>query len=174
MEYKYETLQIEIEDGVAIVTLNRPDKMNALSMQMLAELLPAFETLRVDPDVKAVVITDVVSCVVLMVGAALICVFGLDRAGGWDGMVARKVDVVGRAQLRQRILDPPQAVLALGEIVIGKQVDPQVERPRHGRLAARIGAQPRHEVGGRPHRRPGVVPPGHDRHPHDHDLRLRE
>ena len=57
MEYKYETLQIEIEDGVAIVTLNRPDKMNALSMQMLAELLPAFETLRVDPDVKAVVIT---------------------------------------------------------------------------------------------------------------------
>jgi 2-(1,2-epoxy-1,2-dihydrophenyl)acetyl-CoA isomerase len=57
MEYKYETLQIEIEDGVAIVTLNRPDKMNALSMQMLAELLPAFETLRVDPDVKAVVLT---------------------------------------------------------------------------------------------------------------------
>ena len=35
---------------------------------------------------KAVVLTDVVSCVVLMVGAALICVFGLQQAGGWDAM----------------------------------------------------------------------------------------
>lgn len=37
---------------------------------------------------KAVVVTDVLSCVVLIVGAALICVVGLDRAGGWEGLQA--------------------------------------------------------------------------------------
>jgi len=35
---------------------------------------------------KAVVLTDAMSCVVLIVGAALICIFGLERAGGWSGL----------------------------------------------------------------------------------------
>ena len=37
---------------------------------------------------KAVVLTDALSCVVLIVGAALICILGLDRAGGWEGLQA--------------------------------------------------------------------------------------
>ncbi len=35
---------------------------------------------------KAVVVTDAFSCVVLIVGATLICMIGLDRAGGWSAM----------------------------------------------------------------------------------------
>ncbi len=35
---------------------------------------------------KAVVITDAVSCVVLIVGATLICIIGLNEAGGWFEM----------------------------------------------------------------------------------------
>jgi Na+/proline symporter len=35
---------------------------------------------------KAVVVTDAFSCAVLMVGAALICIIGLDRVGGWATM----------------------------------------------------------------------------------------
>ena len=57
MAYNYETLKVEVEDGVGILTLNRPDKMNPLSQQMLHELLPAFNELRDDPAVKAVVLT---------------------------------------------------------------------------------------------------------------------
>jgi 2-(1,2-epoxy-1,2-dihydrophenyl)acetyl-CoA isomerase len=57
MAYNFETLKVEIEDGVGILTLNRPDKMNPLSQQMLHELLPAFNELRDDPAVKAVVLT---------------------------------------------------------------------------------------------------------------------
>jgi len=37
---------------------------------------------------KAVVLTDAMSCVVLIVGAALICILGLSRAGGWEGLQA--------------------------------------------------------------------------------------
>lgn len=35
---QYETLTYEINDGVAVVTLNRPDRMNALTTRMRAEL----------------------------------------------------------------------------------------------------------------------------------------
>ncbi len=35
---------------------------------------------------KAVVVTDAFSCVVLIIGATLICLIGLDRAGGWTAM----------------------------------------------------------------------------------------
>lgn len=35
---------------------------------------------------KAVVVTDTLSCIVLSVGAAVICVLGLAQAGGWEGL----------------------------------------------------------------------------------------
>lgn len=38
----YQTLTFDVTDGLAIVTLNRPDKMNALTTQMRAEIEHAF------------------------------------------------------------------------------------------------------------------------------------
>ena len=40
----YQTLTLEERDGVAVVTLNRPDKMNALTTQMRAEVAYAVKT----------------------------------------------------------------------------------------------------------------------------------
>lgn len=57
MEYSFETLEVQIENGVAVVKLNRPDKMNPLSMQMLGELGEVFPRLRVDDEVKVIVLT---------------------------------------------------------------------------------------------------------------------
>ncbi len=57
MTSSFETLQVAIEQGAALVTLNRPEKLNALSMKMLAELRTVFEELRVDEQVRAVVLT---------------------------------------------------------------------------------------------------------------------
>ncbi len=47
----------EKRDLVATITLNRPEKLNALSREMVAELLDAFEALRDDEEVRAVVLT---------------------------------------------------------------------------------------------------------------------
>ena len=47
----------EIRDGVALVTLNRPEAMNALSKQMRAEIAQTFQALNADDSVRAVVLT---------------------------------------------------------------------------------------------------------------------
>src|SRR4051794_4620509 len=46
----------EVREHVAHVTLNRPEKLNALSRELLAELVAAFERARTDDGVRAVVL----------------------------------------------------------------------------------------------------------------------
>ncbi|HEU20002.1 MAG TPA: enoyl-CoA hydratase/isomerase family protein [Deltaproteobacteria bacterium] len=53
----YNTILVTKEDGYAIVTLNRPDEMNALSREMRHELEDCFHTLERDDSVKVVIIT---------------------------------------------------------------------------------------------------------------------
>jgi 3-hydroxypropionyl-coenzyme A dehydratase len=53
----YEQLLYDVSDGVATVTLNRPEQRNALSAQLLAELVEAMKTARGDDGVRAVILT---------------------------------------------------------------------------------------------------------------------
>jgi predicted amidohydrolase YtcJ/enoyl-CoA hydratase/carnithine racemase len=51
------TVDYERRGATAIITLNRPDKLNALTLQMYDQLAAAFETARTDAQVAAVVLT---------------------------------------------------------------------------------------------------------------------
>lgn len=51
------SLTTEINDGVALVTLNRPEAMNALSHSLRAALSAAFPHLDADPAVRVIVLT---------------------------------------------------------------------------------------------------------------------
>jgi 2-(1,2-epoxy-1,2-dihydrophenyl)acetyl-CoA isomerase len=53
----YGTIRLEAADGVATVTLNRPDSLNALNADMRRELLAAFKALGRDDGVRAVIVT---------------------------------------------------------------------------------------------------------------------
>jgi enoyl-CoA hydratase len=53
----YDTLLFEIRDGLAFVTINRPDKLNALNDQVMAELADAAERIATDAAIKGVIIT---------------------------------------------------------------------------------------------------------------------
>lgn len=53
----YDQLLYDVADGVATVTLNRPEQRNALSAQLLAELVDAMARVRNDDEVRAVVLT---------------------------------------------------------------------------------------------------------------------
>ena len=46
-----------VKDGVATLTLNRPERLNALSGTMLTAMLEALPRLADDPDVGVVVLT---------------------------------------------------------------------------------------------------------------------
>jgi enoyl-CoA hydratase len=52
-----DTLLCEVTDGIATVTFNRPDKHNALSMEMQAGVPVVAVALSQDPDVRVVVMT---------------------------------------------------------------------------------------------------------------------
>jgi enoyl-CoA hydratase/carnithine racemase len=53
----FQTLLYAVDDGVATVTLNRPDKLNAFTAQMRDELIAAFDLTDADDAVRAVVVT---------------------------------------------------------------------------------------------------------------------
>ncbi len=53
----YETLLLERRGRVAVITINRPDKMNALNIQTRQEGAAALDELRDDEEVRVVVIT---------------------------------------------------------------------------------------------------------------------
>ncbi|MBA3634297.1 MAG: enoyl-CoA hydratase/isomerase family protein [Acidobacteria bacterium] len=53
----YETILVEKRGGVAVLTINRPDKLNALSSKVHAEGVSALDELRSDDEIRVVVIT---------------------------------------------------------------------------------------------------------------------
>jgi 2-(1,2-epoxy-1,2-dihydrophenyl)acetyl-CoA isomerase len=53
----YETILFEVSDGVATLTLNRPDKLNAYVPQMGEDIVAAFRSVRDDATVRAVILT---------------------------------------------------------------------------------------------------------------------
>ena len=52
-----ENVLIDKRGRIAIVTINRPDKLNALNVATRKEILAAFEQLKTDDEVRVVVIT---------------------------------------------------------------------------------------------------------------------
>jgi len=53
----FENLLITIENGCAIITINRPKKLNALNIETIEELHHAFKELEKDTSVKTIIIT---------------------------------------------------------------------------------------------------------------------
>jgi enoyl-CoA hydratase len=53
----YSTLLLELRDGIALVTLNRPDKLNALSDAVITELGDVVNRIGTDPGIRAAILT---------------------------------------------------------------------------------------------------------------------
>lgn len=50
-------IKLEIENRIALVTINRPDKLNALNAETITELFQIFKKLKQNDDVQAIVVT---------------------------------------------------------------------------------------------------------------------
>lgn len=53
----HSTIKTEIEDGILTVTLNRPEKLNAYTAQMGAEIADVFERANTDDEVRVIIVT---------------------------------------------------------------------------------------------------------------------
>ena len=57
MSSRYQQISLDVADGVATVTLDRPDKLNAFTARMMHELIDAFDRTDADDAVRAVIVT---------------------------------------------------------------------------------------------------------------------
>lgn len=57
MSYSFETLHITNKDGICTVTINRPEKLNALNENVLSELDHFFTAINEDDAIKGVILT---------------------------------------------------------------------------------------------------------------------
>lgn len=54
---EYREIRYEVADGIATVTLHRPDRLNAFTATMARELVAAFDATDADDDVRVVLVT---------------------------------------------------------------------------------------------------------------------
>jgi enoyl-CoA hydratase/carnithine racemase len=53
----YETILYDLGDNIVTITLNRPEKLNAFTGQMMEELIDAFDRADADDNVRAIIVT---------------------------------------------------------------------------------------------------------------------
>ena len=68
----YETILTDLADSIFTITINRPDKLNALNTQMIRELIDAFDAADNDDAARAIIVT----------GAGRAFCAGADLSGG--------------------------------------------------------------------------------------------
>ena len=53
----FDTLLYDVADGIATITLNRPEKLNAFNAQMMRDMIAAFDATDADDAVRVVIVT---------------------------------------------------------------------------------------------------------------------
>ena len=104
-------LTLDVADRIATITVNRPDKLNALNDATIAELGDAIDQAREDDAVAGIVLT----------GAGRAFVAGADIAelAGQQPMDARRRALVGQAVFRRFETSPKPTVAAVNGFALG-------------------------------------------------------
>jgi enoyl-CoA hydratase/carnithine racemase len=107
-EPSFETIDLAIEDGIATLTLDRPERMNAFTHQMTEEMVSAFDRTDADDEVRTVILT----------GRGRAFCAGADLDGGGaifargDGEFTMPRDADDGGTLALRIFDSAKPVIA--------------------------------------------------------------
>lgn len=104
-----ETLALEtVRDGVAVLRLNRPDRLNAINQVMRDELTQTLAALATDREVRAVVLT----------GTGRGFCSGLDVRNFGTGMLAAAAPAIDRLSFQEAMAALPAAIRALPQPVV--------------------------------------------------------
>ncbi|MFC1886107.1 enoyl-CoA hydratase/isomerase family protein [Thermodesulfobacteriota bacterium] len=110
MDYsRYEFIKMERDDKVAILTLNRPESLNAISPQLHSEIEEIFGDITRDDDINAVVLTGA--------GNRAFCAGGdvkgmSERSSGESQTFKDRVPLRNATRLIRNIIDTEQPIIA--------------------------------------------------------------
>ncbi len=101
MSASYEFLLVDVTDRVATVTINRPDKLNALNAAVIAELDRMFTALAADPGVGAIILTGagrafVAGADIIEVAAGAASPAGLEAIATFGSGVFTRIERLGK------------------------------------------------------------------------------
>jgi enoyl-CoA hydratase len=114
-------LNYEVKDNVAIVTLNRPEAMNALSPELACRLADAWNAARDDENVRVVVVTGTgkAFCAGADLGKLAPLMSGAKKPmDEWDHRVLGHENIPNRAFLRDMDCEKP-VIAAINGLAIG-------------------------------------------------------
>ncbi len=107
----FQHLQIERSDRIATITVNRPDKLNALNGETIAELGLAIDELRADDAVGGVILTGA--------GRAFIAGADIGELQSQDVLSARERSTSGQAVFRRFETSPKPVIAAVNGFALG-------------------------------------------------------
>jgi enoyl-CoA hydratase len=96
----YETILVEQRGAVTLVTLNRPQALNALNSQVLAELIAAFEAFDADETQGCAVLTGSEKAFAAgadikeMAGMGFAAMYGTNHFAGYDRITATRKPII--------------------------------------------------------------------------------
>jgi len=144
----YETILVEKEEWIGTITMNRPDRLNAMTSTMLVELARAFRQMEADPEMRVVVLTGAGDA--FSSGADLRDSAAALDAGG-EGALARpeRLDAIPAVVEAMRGVSKPiiasiSGVAVGGGMTISLHCDVRIasEKARFGAVFARVGVIP--------------------------------
>ena len=99
----YRDIRFQSGEGIGFITLNRPEKRNALSMNLMAEMIDLLKTIKKNPEVRVVIIR----------GEGSVFSSGHDLSEMLEGSVVSYRCVFDACtEMMQAIRDLPQPVIA--------------------------------------------------------------
>lgn len=100
MAYQYILLETAVRPGVSLIRLNRPKELNALSLEVMDELVDAFKSLDADPETRCIVITGnerafaAGADIKQMAGRTPIDMHKIDQFSKWDVIRRTKKPII--------------------------------------------------------------------------------
>ncbi|MBL7683759.1 MAG: enoyl-CoA hydratase/isomerase family protein [Flavipsychrobacter sp.] len=101
----YQTLLTDLQDGTLVITINRPDKLNALNKDVIEELGKVLDEVYSNPDIKSAILTGAGEKA-FVAGADITEFTSLDAAGG--SALAKK----GQDNVFDKIENSPKPIVA--------------------------------------------------------------
>ena len=107
----YQTLTLDVAERIATLTVNRPDKLNALNDVVIGELGNAIDSLRADPAVGGIILTGA--------GRAFVAGADISELDAHGAVSARALAVRGQEVFRRFETSPKPTIAAVNGFALG-------------------------------------------------------